>query len=105
MVKQQVESQIRVADLSSMEVSVHPADYADWGAACEAQLMEATAPLRAELKACLRRHKGDAEKIGAINAEFTSRIEQAQAEFSHKPMEMHMQIKTTYNFLDSSKSA
>ena len=50
MVKQQVESQIRVADLSTMEVSVHPADYSDWGAAAEGMLAEHVQPLKAELK-------------------------------------------------------
>jgi hypothetical protein len=101
MVKQQVESQIRVADLSTMEVSVHPADYADWGAAAEGMLAEHVQPLKAELKSALRRCKGDQAKMDAVNSEFLARIDEANSAFSHNPLDLHAQIKIAYNFMSA----
>ena len=53
LVKQQVESQIRVADLSKMSVSISPADHSSWASAADMLTKEAVAPLKAEQRRAL----------------------------------------------------
>lgn len=99
LVRQQVKSQIKVLDLSSMNVTISPADYSNWSAAAEAMSREAVAPIKAEQKRALRRAAGDAEKIAAINAEYEEKIEAEQAAVANTPLEFYIELATTYNFL------
>lgn len=99
LVKQQVESQIRVHDLSKMSVSVAPADHSSWSAAADMLTKEAVAPIKAEQRRAIKRADGDPEAIARINAEFAERIEAEQAMVANVPLEFHMALKTKYNFL------
>jgi hypothetical protein len=99
MVKQQVASQIKVCDLSRFAVSVHPSDHASWQSAADHITAEALKPLKEELKRALKRPGFTPEDHEQINAEFQAKIEKKQAEVTHAPMEFHMNLKTTYNFL------
>ena len=85
--------------MSKFTVAVAPADFPSWQAASDHFVVEATAPLKAELKRALKRANGDEGKVAAINAEFVSKIEKKQAEMAHTPVELHMQLKHVYNFL------
>merc|ERR1719443_1717038 len=51
LVKNQVESQIKVRDMSRAQVSIAPADYASWDDARADLLSEAKRPLKAMLEA------------------------------------------------------
>lgn len=99
MVKQQVAAQIKVCDLSRFAVSVHPSDHTSWQSAADHITAEAVKPLREELKRALKRPGNTPDDIDAINAEFQMKIEKKQADVTHAPMEFHMDLKTTYNFL------
>lgn len=99
LVKQQVESQIRVNDLSKMSVSVAPADHSSWSAAADMLTKEAVAPIKAEQRRAIKRADGDHEAIARINADFAERIEAEQAMVASVPLEFHMALKTKYNFL------
>jgi len=50
MVKQQVESQIKVRDMSSAKVSIEPADYTSWSDVRTELIAEAKVSLRSELE-------------------------------------------------------
>ena len=52
-----------------------------------------------ELKRALKRPGNSPDDIDSINSEFQAKIEKKHAEVTHAPMEFHMDLKTTYNFL------
>lgn len=99
LVKAQVQSQIRVADLSKLAVSIHPADHSSWSQAADQLTKEAVAPLKAEQRRSLKRADGDADAISRINAEFAERIEAEQAMVATHPLEFFVELETKYNFL------
>lgn len=99
LVKQQVESQIRVNDLTKMAVSIHPADHSSWASAADSLTKEAVAPIKAEQRRALKRADGDAATISQINAEFGERIEAEQAAVANHPLEFFCELETKYNFL------
>merc|ERR1719454_250092 len=51
LVKTQVESQIKVRDLSKAQVSLQPAEFSSWGDARAELMIEAKRPLKAQLQA------------------------------------------------------
>lgn len=99
LVKQQVESQIRVADLSKMAISIAPADHANWSTAADEMVREATAPLKAEMRRAIKRAGDDQTLLAKINDDYSNKIERKQADVTNVPLEFHVALKTTYNFL------
>ena len=99
LVEEQVRAQIKVTDLTRMNVEVQPADFSSWSAAADQLSREAVAPIKAEQRRALKRAMGDTSRIASINAEFAERIEAEQEAVSTTPLEMSVQLSTDYNFL------
>jgi hypothetical protein len=64
MVKQQVESQIKVRDFSKLAVTLAPADYESWHVARTETMAEAKAGLKAKLEAELSAAQDEDELQG-----------------------------------------
>ena len=98
LVKTQVESQIKVRDLSRAMVSVAPAEYASWSDARSELMVEAKRPLKAQLAAELAGAASEDEASG-IRAKFEGTEKELEHHIDHKPLEMHMELQVAYNFL------
>ena len=98
LVRTQVESQIKVRDLSRAMVSVQPAEYASWPDARNELMVEAKRPLKAQLAAELAGASDEHEASG-IRAKFESSEKELEHAIDHKPLEMHMELALAYNFL------
>jgi hypothetical protein len=99
LVKEQVRSQIKVCDLSQMNVQVSPADYTSWSAAADALTREAVAPIKAQQRRELKKAAGAPDLIASINADFGERIEAEQSAVANTPLEFFCELGTEYNFL------
>jgi len=98
LVKTQVESQIKVRDLSRAMVAVQPAEFASWSDARSELMVEAKRPLKAQLAAELSAAADDHD-ASAIRAKFDASEKELEHHIDHKPLEMHMEIALAYNFL------
>lgn len=98
LVKSQVESQIKVRDMSRATVSVSPAEYATWSDARADMMTEAKRPLKAQLEAELSATT-DKETISAIRAGFEQREKAIEHDIDFKPMNVHLSLDVSYNFL------
>jgi len=99
LVKEQVKSQIKVCDLSRMQVEIQPADFVSWSAACEQLTKEQVAPLKAEQRRALKKAGDNEAHIASVNEKYSDMIEAQQAEVANLPLEFHVEIATAYNFL------
>lgn len=91
LVKTQVESQIKVRDLSRAQVSIQPAEFSTWSDARAELMTEAKRPLKAQLDQELSAAASEAE-INQIRAAFQSREKAIEHEIDHKQLEMHMSL-------------
>lgn len=98
LVKQQVESQIKVRDFSRAQVSIAPADFATWDDARAELLSEAKRPLKAQLDMELSA-AADESAAREIRAGFQSKEAQIEHDIDHRPMEFHLSLGVKYNFL------
>ena len=98
LVKTQVESQIKVRDLSRCSVSVSPAEFGTWSQARSELLLEAKRPLKAQLQAELAA-AADETAAEEIRAAFQAREKALEHDIDHKPMEVHLEMGISYNFL------
>jgi len=98
LVRTQVESQIKVRDLSRAQVSVQPAEYASWSEARNELMVEAKRPLKAQMQAEVSAATSDGE-AQRIRGEFEAREKALEHEIDHKPLECHMSLEVSYNFL------
>jgi hypothetical protein len=98
LVRTQVESQIKVRDLSKMGVSIQPSEYASWQEARTELIIDAKKPLKAQMQSELSAAASDAD-ADAIRDAFSARERQIEHEIDHKPLELHMQLGVDYNFL------
>ena len=98
LVKTQVESQIKVRDLSRATVSITPAEFASWSDARAELLTEAKRPLKAQLEAEMAAAANESEQR-QIRAAFDQREKAIEHEIDHKPLEMHLSLGVAYNFL------
>jgi hypothetical protein len=100
LVKQQVKSQLKVADMSTASVQIEPADFSSWVAASEQLISDALAPVNArrsaELAGTADRGGAEADGIRKKYGDLTTSIEN---EMLHKPMEFFCELRTQYNFL------
>jgi hypothetical protein len=97
-VKTQVESQIKVRDFSRATVSIIPAEFASWADARAELITEAKRPLKAQLEAEMAAAPNDAESRKVRHA-FDQRERAIEHEIDHKPLEMHLSLGVSYNFL------
>ena len=79
MVKQQVESQIKVRDFSKLAVTLAPADYESWHVARTETMAEAKAGLKAKLEAELSAAADESELQG-----LRDRFSREERELEHK---------------------
>ena len=119
LVKQQVDSQIKVRDFSAAKVHLQPAEFSSWGDARSEMMIEAKRyastiamlschlltfhsvarrPLKAQLTAELAAAADDDQRE-TITAAFASREKALEHDLDHKPMDVHMTIDVSYNFL------
>ena len=97
-VKTQVDSQIRVRDLSTSSVSVRPADYSSWADLRAELVAEKKAPVRAQQAAELAAAADDEAK-DRINAEFAAQMNMIEADVDHTAYNLSMELAVSYNFL------
>lgn len=105
LVKEQVRAQIKVADFSSMSVSIHPADYNSWNEVSDLLTQEKIAPIKAEHRRSLGRvdHDGP-DKVAEVNAYYQEQIEAAMNDVANTAMEFSMELAVQYNFLHSEET-
>ena len=90
--------QIKVRDLSRCSVSVSPAEFGTWSQARSELLLEAKRPLKAQLQAELAA-AADETAAEEIRAAFQAREKALEHDIDHKPMEVHLEMGISYNFL------
>jgi hypothetical protein len=98
LVRTQVESQIKVRDLSQAEVSIQPSEYGSWSEARSELMVEAKRPLKAQLTAEVSAACSESA-ADAIRASFERKERALENEIDHRPLEMHMEMEVAYNFL------
>lgn len=103
LVKTQVESQIKVRDLSKSSVTIEPAEFGSWADARAALVTEAKRPLKAQLEQEIAALGGatDANKeaIAKVRASYRQLEVKKEQEVDHEPREMHLSLSASYNFL------
>lgn len=104
LVRTQVDSQIKVRDLSRTSVSVEPAEFSSWTEARSAMMVEAKRPLKSQMAAELKACGGDAAAQDALRADFAKREASIEHQLDAKQMEMHMELEVNYNFLGNGSS-
>ena len=98
MVKTQVESQIKVRDLSHTSVSISPADYSSWSEARSELMSEAKASLKARVEAEIAAAASDAD-MHALKAKFAAEERMLEHDVDHKVHTFSTSIDIAYNFL------
>ena len=102
LVKDQVSSQIKVADMTKMRVELAPADYNSWSEVSEQLTKEAVAPIKAEHRRALQRlGTEDFKAKESCNKYYTEMIESKMDEVSSQPLEFQAEIELEYNFLQN----
>ena len=79
-------------------VTMQPAEFGSWGDARAELLMEAKKPLKAQLQAELAAAASDEDR-DHITAAFASREKAMEHDLDHKPMDVHLTLDLSYNFL------
>ena len=97
LVRTQVESQIKVRDLSRASVSIQPSEYASWSEARSDLMVEAKRPLKAQQVAEIA--AAPDAKADEIRATFEKKEKALENEIDHRPLEMHLEMEVQYNFL------
>jgi hypothetical protein len=97
-VKAQVESQVRVRDYSSANVSIHPSDNTTWQEAMEGLVLSATRPIRAEREHALRGVSAEADKQ-QIKTQYAAKEVEASNQVQNTPFEFHMMLTHSYDFM------
>lgn len=97
MVKAQVESQIKVRDLSDAMVTIAPADFSSWNAVRDHMLSEAKASMKA--KSQIEFAATDAEALDEVKADFAAQERDLEHAVDHTPHTFSCAIDVSYNFL------
>lgn len=79
-------------------MSIQPAEYASWSDMRSELMVEQKRPLKAQLQAELGAAPSE-EAQDEIRSAFAAREKALEHELDHKPMDMHMEIAVSYNFL------
>lgn len=97
-VRAQVDSQIKVRDLSKYSVAVQPADYASWSDARAELMVEAKRPLKAQLQAELAAAT-DEKAIAEITEQANQNERAIEMDIDHRMLNLSMDLTASYNFL------
>ena len=91
--------QIKVRDFSRCSVSLQPSEFSSWSD-CRAELhVQAKRPLKLQVEAeCARATE---EQQADIRAEFAARELAIEHEIDHKPLDVHLGLSVSYNFLSN----
>ena len=92
------QTQIKVRDFSNASVTLSPAEYSSWSDARSEMMVEMKRPLKAQLQTELA-EAADDEARAEITAAFAAREKALEHDLDHKPMDLHMTIDLSYNFL------
>lgn len=98
MVKGQVESQIKVRDLSAAKISIYPATHASWSDARTDLVCEKKTALRAELETELGHTTGDSD-IEALRNTFNRREREIETSIDNEVFTFSCTLDVAYNFL------
>ncbi len=93
----QVESQIKVRDLSHASVSFVPAEYSSWSEARSEIMVHAKRGAKHATAANLAHATGEAADKMRTDGDMAERS--IENEIDHRPMEVNMSIDISYNFL------
>ena len=85
-------------DFSRTHVSIAPAEYGSWNEARAELLRERKRPLKAQLEQELSA-AADATESKEIRQAFALKEVQMEHEVDHKPLEVHLSLGVSYNFL------
>jgi hypothetical protein len=99
LVKTQVESQIKVRDMSKTKVVIEPAEFGSWSDARAALVTESIRPLKAKMESDISKCKGDDDAIEKIRAKFGEDQRDIEHKLDHSPMEVNIALGIEYNFL------
>jgi len=97
-VKQQVESQIKVRDLSKFSVSIAPADHESWHVARAEMMNERKAGLKAKLEAELAAAADD-DELSVLRDRFSAEERALEHQVDHEVHTFSATIDIAYNFL------
>lgn len=98
MVKAQVESQIKVRDMSTVSVNLQPAEFSNWQEARTSLMEEAKSTLRAKLEAELSALADDTS-IDSIKELYNSRERELEHGMDHTVHTFSAMLDLDYNFL------
>jgi len=98
LVKTQVESQIKVRNLSAAKVTIQPAEFGSWADARASLMKEAKTPLKA-MEAQELHAAADEVTRNEIRANYMAQEKELEHKIDHKQLEMHMALGVSYNFL------
>jgi hypothetical protein len=102
LVRTQVQTQIKVRDLSKASVHVCPSEHNTWKEARNEIASAAKKPIRARMNAELS--ESPTEKHEAIRSKYESEMNSAEYDVDNKTRSLNMEIGIEYNFLDEAKS-
>ena len=97
-VKQQVESQIKVRDLSNVAVSIAPADFGSWHDVRTELMSEAKSGLKARVEAELAAAADDKE-LETLRDRFASEERAIEHQIDHTVHQFSAALEVEYNFL------
>ena len=97
LVRTQVESQIKVRDLSRASVSISPAEFASWNEARAELMAEKKKPLMASRAAELGAAMPDEHE--GIRLHYEQKERELEHEIDHRPLELNLSLGVAYNFL------
>lgn len=97
-VKQQVESQVRVADFSRFNVEIAPSEHSSWQSAMESLTQERLRPIKAERAQALANLKPD-QTEEQIHAFFDAKELKETHAVQQNPVSFNIECEVTYNFM------
>lgn len=102
-VQKQVNSQIKVRDLSRMTVSAQPAEFNNWGDARNALMVEMKRPNKQKMHSALA--AAPESEHEQIRAKYNQLDLDMEHDIDYTPRELHMEVEMAYDFLSGSASA
>ena len=100
MVKNQVESQIKVRDLSGLAVTLSPADFQNWKDVRDELMSELKSGIKAECEAAIAAAENDTD-ISDLRKSFLEKERDLEHEIDHTVHTFSASVDFEYNFLSS----
>tara|TARA_Y100000591_G_scaffold298586_1_gene290493 strand:- start:272 stop:643 length:372 start_codon:yes stop_codon:yes gene_type:complete len=102
LVRTQVQTQIKVRDLSKASVHVCPSEHNTWKEARNEIALAAKKPIRARMNAEIATASSD--QHDAIRAKYEAEMNSAEYDVDNKTRSFNMELGIEYNFLDEAKA-